>query len=118
MYIYVYMYIYMYIYVYIYVYMYIYIYVYMYIYMYICIYIYIFRSLNGGHAPSLSEIVFCQECFLENLLLCYYPRHPKLFWPWHSQNFVGGLHVVWKNSYNLSSSVYIYSDFSVTDISS
>ena len=90
------------------------------------VYIYIyFRSLDqgrggrhGGHGPSFSEIAFCQECFLRNSLLCHYPRHPKHFWPRHSQNFVGGLYSVWKNSFDLASSGYGYSYFPLTDISS
>ena len=73
---------------------------------------------HGGHAPSFSEITFCQECFLGNLILFHYPRHPRVFCPRHSQNFVGGSYDVWKNSYNLASSGYEYSDFPLTDISS
>ena len=36
--------------------------------------------------PTLSEIILCREFFPENSLLCHSPRHPKLFWPQHSQN--------------------------------
>ena len=103
--------------------LYIYIYIYIYIYTYIYIYIYIyFRSLDKGggawgHAPSFCKIAFCQKCFLGNLLLCHSPRHPKLFWPRDSQNFVGGLYIAWKNCYNLASSGYGYSDFPLTNIS-
>ena len=42
---------------------------------------------QGGHAPpplTFSEIVFGQGCFPGNSLLCYSPRHPKLFGPQHS----------------------------------
>ena len=42
----------------------------------------------------------------------------ETFWPRHSQNFVGGLYVVWKNSYNLASSSYGYSNFPLIYISS
>ena len=46
---------------------------------------------GGGHSYlTFSEIVLCQGCFPGNSLLCYSPRHPKLFWPRHSQNLVGG----------------------------
>ena len=41
-------------------------------------------------SPSFFEIVLCQGYFLGNLLLFHSARHPKLFWPRHSQNLVGG----------------------------
>ena len=45
-----------------------------------------------GHAPhpTFSEIVFCKGYFPGNSLLCHSSKHPKLFWPRHSQNLVGG----------------------------
>ena len=69
---------------------------------------------HGGHTRSFSEIAFC----LANLVLCYYPRHQKIFLLQHFQNFVGGLYFVWKDSYDLSSSGYGYSDFSLSNTSS
>ena len=49
---------------------------------------------GGGHSrppppPTFLKIVLCQGCFPGNSLLCHSPRHPKLFWPRHSQNLVG-----------------------------
>ena len=61
---------------------------------------------------------FAKNVFWEVCFCVITPRHPKLFWPWHSQNFVGGLYAVRKNSYNLASSGYEYSDFPLTHISS
>ena len=52
----------------------------------------VFRSPNQGGRrgePTFTEIVLCREFLPGNLLLCRSPRHPKLFWPQHSQNLVG-----------------------------
>ena len=32
---------------------------------------------------------FAKDLFFVNLLLCHSPRHPKLFWPRHSQGLIG-----------------------------
>ena len=82
-----------------------------------------FRSLEEGRGTWESCPLFFLNHILPGrfsgkLLLCNYPRHPKLFWPQHSQNFVGGLYVVWKNSYSLTSSGYGYSNFPLTHVSS
>ena len=55
------------------------------------------RGSQGNHASStFPETVLCRRGFLENLLSCHSPRHPKLNWLWHSQNLVGGLTIqVW-----------------------
>ena len=44
----------------------------------------------GAMSPTFSETVLCQGCLPGNSLLCHSPRHPKPFWPQHSQNLVGG----------------------------
>ena len=92
---------------------------------YIYIYIYIFqvprrRSRRGvcSHAASFSKIAFYQECFLGNLLLCHYPRHPKTFLAPALTEFCRGPVSCMEKIYNLASSGYGYSDIPLINISS
>ena len=64
------------------------------------------RGGMGAKSPSFSEITFYQERFWGKFAFVSLSKASVIqhFWPRQSQNFVGGLYVVWKNSYNLASS--------------
>ena len=78
-----------------------------------------FFSRNGCFYKSPEEggirEVMLQDCSPGHLLLCYSPRHSKLFWLRHSQNFVWRL--VLYNSFSLFGiPKFIYFDMKICSL--